>query len=247
MDTASAQESSKLLRAALHAAFPATKFSVRLSRGTAYGYCNVSWTDGPTPQRVEAITARFEGSSFDGMQDMEISKRTLLADGRYTGLRGINCERMISAEFARRIAAAISTYYDGLPEPTILKNGNYWTLATSREVGENAQALLITGRSWGDLIYRASRDRMTVTPERESRCENCDKLLGKATEIAVGYCEPCQSRLDADRLDVEYDEEHCENCGDLLEDSTDVLCVTCNCSSSAELREREINRASADR
>lgn len=37
---ATAPESAKLLKAALRAAFPAVKFSVRLSRGTAYGWCD---------------------------------------------------------------------------------------------------------------------------------------------------------------------------------------------------------------
>lgn len=57
------------LRRALKAAFPGTKFSVRLSRGTGYGNCHVSWTDGPTGDEVRTVTEQFRGQGFDGMTD----------------------------------------------------------------------------------------------------------------------------------------------------------------------------------
>ena len=58
---ASAPESAKMLKAALHKAFPACRFSVRLSRGTGYGCAHVNWTDGPTVARVEPILRAYEG------------------------------------------------------------------------------------------------------------------------------------------------------------------------------------------
>ena len=57
------------MRAALKAAFPSAKISVRMSRGTAYGNASVSWTDGPSVDEVEAVTEQFRGQGFDGMTD----------------------------------------------------------------------------------------------------------------------------------------------------------------------------------
>lgn len=65
----SPQESGKALRAALKAAFPGVKFSVKMSRGTAWGNFNVLWTDGPTSSEVAKVTNKFEGKGFDGTDD----------------------------------------------------------------------------------------------------------------------------------------------------------------------------------
>ena len=65
----STKETAVLLRQALKAAFPGTKFSVRKSTGTASSWINVSWEDGPTTQAVDAITDTYEGSKFNGMTD----------------------------------------------------------------------------------------------------------------------------------------------------------------------------------
>ena len=76
-------ESAKLLRAALRRAFPGTKFSVRLSRGTAWGNAHVAWTDGPKPRDVEALCAGFESEGFDGMTDSTTRREAVvdLPDG----------------------------------------------------------------------------------------------------------------------------------------------------------------------
>lgn len=61
----------KLIRPALKKAFPAVKFSVR-SRGYAGGSSiDVTWTDGPTTQQVDAVTKVYEGNRFDGMDDLQ--------------------------------------------------------------------------------------------------------------------------------------------------------------------------------
>ncbi len=57
------------MRKALKAAFPGLKISVRMGRGTAYGSADVSWTDGPSVDEVEAVTELFRGQGFDGMTD----------------------------------------------------------------------------------------------------------------------------------------------------------------------------------
>ena len=73
LETLSPAESSRLLKRALKDAFPGTKFSARLSRGTAYGNLHVSWTGGPDREAVEAVTIPFQSRSFDGMDDIPIA------------------------------------------------------------------------------------------------------------------------------------------------------------------------------
>lgn len=71
-----AAEGSKLLKQTLTRAFPGTKFTCRMSRGTAYGSMDVSYTDGPSYKEVDAIADGFEGKSFDGSIDLEYHKDT---------------------------------------------------------------------------------------------------------------------------------------------------------------------------
>lgn len=55
------------MRILLKAAFPKVKFSVKQRY---YGSAEIRWTDGPTVPQVEAITAKFQGGHFDGMEDI---------------------------------------------------------------------------------------------------------------------------------------------------------------------------------
>lgn len=72
----------KLLRAALKREFPATKFSVTISRYAGGSSVRIKWTDGPTPARVKAIASQYEGGSFDGSIDLAYSWTSwLLPDG----------------------------------------------------------------------------------------------------------------------------------------------------------------------
>lgn len=71
-----AAEGSKLLKQTLTRTFPGTKFSVRMSRGTAYGSIDISYTDGPSYDEVDAIATGFEGKDFDGSIDLAYHKET---------------------------------------------------------------------------------------------------------------------------------------------------------------------------
>jgi hypothetical protein len=73
----SQKETNGLIRSALRDAFPGVRFSVSGSGGNA---TTVGWTDGPDEKAVEEVARRFEGASFDGMQDLE-SPRYDLVDG----------------------------------------------------------------------------------------------------------------------------------------------------------------------
>ncbi len=69
MEYISCAETAKLLRKAVKAEFPNTKFSVRSKTYAGGASINVSWIDGPTHKQVDAITGRFQGAGFDGMTD----------------------------------------------------------------------------------------------------------------------------------------------------------------------------------
>jgi len=88
----STKESAALLRKQLRASFPGVKFSVRMSRGTAYGNVHVEWTGGPSLDEVDAVTRPFEGASFDGMTDsMEYRDRAIsIGDDGFARLSGLN-------------------------------------------------------------------------------------------------------------------------------------------------------------
>lgn len=83
----SAADTAKLIRQALKAAFPATKFRVRIARG---GATYIDWTDGPREADVAEVWGPFEQETFDGMQDMRVQNpATLYAneDGSYVQMR----------------------------------------------------------------------------------------------------------------------------------------------------------------
>lgn len=151
-EQATPADSAKVLKQTLRAAFPAVRFSVRLSRGTGYGNYHVSWTDGPTTRCVERITHTFQGEDFDGMQDLQYATPKVLPDGRESGIGLILCERRISTTFARRLAAQVAAFY-GVAEPTITERvSGYWQIEGDTFVAD-------TRDYWSTMIYRASHDR----------------------------------------------------------------------------------------
>lgn len=67
--SADTKSTAAAIRSALRRTFPGVPFSVRMARGTACGWIDVSWTDGPTSDMVGQVTDRFESSRFSGMDD----------------------------------------------------------------------------------------------------------------------------------------------------------------------------------
>ena len=64
-------ETAKLIRGALKAAHPGTRFSVRSDTYAGGASIRVRWTDGPTRDAVEKTARMYEGASFDGMIDLK--------------------------------------------------------------------------------------------------------------------------------------------------------------------------------
>jgi hypothetical protein len=64
-------DTAAMLRKALKESFKGIKFSVKSRTYSMGASIDVRWEDGPNAAQVEAITNRFQGSYFDGMQDLK--------------------------------------------------------------------------------------------------------------------------------------------------------------------------------
>lgn len=109
--TATVKETATALRTNLRTAFPNTRFSVTMSKGTAYGWLNVRWTDGPPSEAVEAITRKYEYTRFDGQTD---SYHTVAGNEAW-GACGINNSRTISDAAVAKLVKEVSYTADGEP------------------------------------------------------------------------------------------------------------------------------------
>ena len=69
MRTIGTKETARLVRAALRAAWPGVKFSLRMGTGSAGCWLSVSWSDGPTEIQVRRVTHQFQGHEFNGQTD----------------------------------------------------------------------------------------------------------------------------------------------------------------------------------
>ena len=83
-DTAPAtvKDAAAAIRRDLRAAFPATKFSVRMGTGTASTWIDVKWTDGPNDDMVRNVTDPYEefGSPVEGIcRERNLSTAVLLS------------------------------------------------------------------------------------------------------------------------------------------------------------------------
>ena len=98
-------ETAAMLRKALKEAFKGIKFSVKSRTYSMGASIDVRWEDGPNAAQVEAITKRFQGSYFDGMQDLK-GARYHMIDGMqvHFGADYIHANRTYSdAAIARAI------------------------------------------------------------------------------------------------------------------------------------------------
>jgi hypothetical protein len=76
----SVAETAKLVRKALKAEFPGTKFSVRSDSYAGGASIRVRWTDGPLETQVKAVTSLYNGATFDGMIDLKEYHDSILVD-----------------------------------------------------------------------------------------------------------------------------------------------------------------------
>ncbi len=119
--TATTVETAAAMRKALRNAFPGVKFSVRLARGTAYGWINVDWTDGPTAGQVEIVISGFRSERYNGMTD---SYEPIPAPWSCCG---VIAQRSFSQAAFDRAVAVTGLVADPAPDSTVRGGGiEYW-------------------------------------------------------------------------------------------------------------------------
>lgn len=115
------KDTARRLRAALKAAHPHTKFSVRTD-GNAI---RVNYTDGPRRADIDAIAQQFRCGRFNGMDDSyDFNGRELIpnGDGTYTshlqGAMYVFVDRSYSADAQRRAEQALEAATGEPYDPT---------------------------------------------------------------------------------------------------------------------------------
>lgn len=133
-------ETAKLIRKALKEAFPGVKFSVKSHTYSGGASINVSWTDGPNADQVEAVAGHFKAAYFDGSIDYKGSIYHMMeGQSVHFGADFIFCERQYSDA---AIIAAIEAVYrrfegnfkrDGITKPTLedFLRGRLWNVQLS--------------------------------------------------------------------------------------------------------------------
>lgn len=97
IDTA---EQAKMIRADLKAAFPATKFSVRISRYSMGSSVSVKWMDGPTVADVTKVTGYYEARGMVDQSDYWPHRIVTLSNGDVVSFSGsVSESREYSLEF----------------------------------------------------------------------------------------------------------------------------------------------------
>ena len=97
------------IRRVLKAAFPAIKFRVTSSNYSMGDSVYVKWTDGPTCDAVETLTARFSGGHFDGQQDMYISAPSDVATPNRA--KFVSCDRAVSPAIRAALESDIAKMF----------------------------------------------------------------------------------------------------------------------------------------
>jgi len=126
-------DTAKLVRKALKAAYPGTKFSVRCDRYSMGCSIDVFWTDGPTEAQVQPLLNKFDSKSFDGMTG-STSYHTQEYEGETVsfGAYYVKASRSLSADFLRKIAAKVAAQYH-VAVPEVKENGSHPFVPASPE------------------------------------------------------------------------------------------------------------------
>jgi len=136
-DQSSGKLAAQNIRAELKAAFPGIRFSVRKE---SWGSIRISWTDGPTESSVNEIAKKYQGGSFNGMDDIYEYAVSPWATV-FGGSKYVFTSRDHSAEHIGRAIEALFASHgglDGIERPTpetafrsfIAVPGEQWDLGT---------------------------------------------------------------------------------------------------------------------
>jgi phospholipid N-methyltransferase len=145
-------ETAKLLRAELKRCFPKTVFSVRSKTYSGGSSISVGWEDGPTTRQVEAVTDRYKGADFDGMQDLKTYRGPQWMDGKRVemGADYVFCSRSYSPDLVRHIAVLVEARYGVAVElRTDSDGGVHW---------HQDYAMVVGNRTARDLCWELAQE-----------------------------------------------------------------------------------------
>lgn len=140
-------EVAKHLRASLKATFPAATFSVRSSNYAGGASIRISWTDGPTAKRVDAIAKHYAGATFNGMEDIKEHKPAAMIGGElvHSGADFIFAERQLSDAGWALVAGAVGRALN--------------VAVPMRHEAHRVYPIIGSGQDFGDFVNVAARDR----------------------------------------------------------------------------------------
>jgi Large polyvalent protein associated domain 29 len=123
----SVADTAKLVRQSLKETFPTIKFSVRSKSYSMGASIHVEWTDGPTSNQVDRVVKKYEGASFDGMEDLKTYQdSTLHGEKVHYGADYINTDRNVSVNLVTRVAQAYCTWnHDEMPKVLVCGGSAY--------------------------------------------------------------------------------------------------------------------------
>lgn len=109
-----AAQAAKMIRQELKKAFPSIKFRVTSENYSMGDSVNIHWNDGATTEQVEAITAKYQYGSFDGMTDSYdyTNKRADIPQAKY-----VMEHRHISDEMHKRVEEYLTKTFNSISEP----------------------------------------------------------------------------------------------------------------------------------
>lgn len=169
MKRLSTTETAQAVRAALKQAYPTIKFSVRSKSYSMGSSISVSWTDGPTQKEVDGILQHFNGSGFDGSQDLKYQLDPVELNGELVkfGVDFVNGSRHISFTLMKQAAFTVAfetnlpllRVIDG-PYPSV-EGGNHmipFKLSIDNTICHDAR----NGEDYNRLVYQVAHSTSCI-------------------------------------------------------------------------------------
>lgn len=233
------QESAQALRKSLKDEFPDIRFSVKMSRGTAWGNYNVSWTGGPPSRDVESKVGKFAGESFDGMTDSTVYLRNVIDWKGEQWESGIGLllfhrdrteEEKTAPETDRGMSLAVTDHvrrkgqggaprlvaFDEGQGVAIIDDGDSGGLYTIRPEGAGCGNIYFYGAGFEFFSRGGSSEFETIRaadPGNEERGSAIVRALAKAEREQVEGVHGEEKETPEEWLARMFEYENCEECG----------------------------------
>lgn len=183
----SLKETANMIRETLKIEFPGIKFSVRsssFSNGTAV---DVKWVDGPTTSEVDAVVGFYQGSTFDGMNDLSssVTHTTEAGEEIHYGAKFVQCRRDYSAEFLTHMMNYVTSTY------AFTDNPQFELVAATEYCSAYVKANNTTarfGNDWAEnffqkICYKTSASNLPTIPVIEKSEEPTVKTIEEVKPV----------------------------------------------------------------